>query len=67
MPLLGKVRISGALFDQSFDQPANGLPHFFAMTVMISVPHPVSWTQVFIKPPWRMRLGRATGLWPARG
>jgi hypothetical protein len=31
------------------------------------VPHPVSWTQVFIKPLERVRLRRATGRWPARG
>ena len=31
------------------------------------VPHPVSWTQVFIKPLERERLGRATGPWPAKG
>jgi len=31
------------------------------------VPHPVFWTQVFIKPPEIERLGRATGLGPARG
>lgn len=31
------------------------------------VPHPVFWTQVFLKPPGRLRLGRATEPWPARG
>jgi type III restriction enzyme len=31
------------------------------------VPHPVSWTRVFIKPRERVRLGRASGPWPARG
>jgi len=31
------------------------------------VPHPVFWTQVFLKPPLRVRLGRTTAPWPARG
>ena len=35
--------------------------------IACDVPHPVSWTQVFIKPLERVRLGRATGPWPGRG
>jgi hypothetical protein len=31
------------------------------------VPHPVFWTQVFFKPPWRLSAGRAIASWPARG
>lgn len=31
------------------------------------VPHPVFWTQVFFKRPWRWGFGWAIGLGPARG
>jgi len=31
------------------------------------VPHPVFWTQDFLKPPWRVKPGRAIEPWPARG
>ena len=35
--------------------------------IAIIVPHPVFWTQDFIKPPEQVRLGRAIEPWPARG